>query len=735
MRYVVVHGHFYQPPRENPWTERVDPEASASPFPDWNERVHRECYAPNRAVRMLDAGGRIREVVSNYERISFNFGPTLLDWMLRAHPRTVEALREADRSVTAKRGRGNAIAQAYNHPILPLLPRRDKTTQVRWGLAHFAHVYGRRAHGMWLPETAADTETLDVLAEEGISFTVLAPHQATRVRSDPGAPWRPPAGMEVIGRPLRCVTGPGREIALFFYDSELAHGVAFGGLLGNGDDLAAALRTAARDRPETAPAVHLATDGETFGHHHRFSEMALARALFDLEKEEDIRILDYASLLEEVPPTEEVQVEGTGSWSCPHGVERWRSDCGCTTGGEPGWTQAWRAPLREGLDHLAAGLHAAFEREGGRQFRDPWEARDGYIEVLLDPGSERRREFLSRHGRPGHDPSVAWRLLEAERAALLMFTSCGWFFADLDGLEGRQVLRYAARALELVTPFVEPKLGEETRRILAGARSNAPPHRTGADLLAPRETGALGPAALAAEAVLLAEAKPADLLSPPPAAEVILEFETRTHGRVEVRDRSIGTRSRFTFRTSASPGVLPRAYLGEEGADPHRERLWTLFDLDPSVEALWQREWEEIGDGEDRECLALLAHFHEFLRAGGPAGSYYEVEERARTLRSELEERGGEELATRLTPAFTAALGRVARRLGAEEPEGQEPSRSLLSLLDGARVLAVEPDVWEAQTCFWEARDRLSSGARAALTERLGFASKRPRGRTGKETA
>jgi alpha-amylase/alpha-mannosidase (GH57 family) len=737
MRYIVVHGHFYQPPRENPWTERIDPELSARPFADWNDRIHRECYAPNQAVRIRDGKGRIEDLVSNYERLSFNFGPTLLDWMRRHRPETVEALREADKAARAREGEGNAIAQAYNHPILPLLGRRDKRTQVRWGLAHFSHVFGRPARGMWLPETAADPETLDVLAGEGVSFTVLAPRQAKSVRNGPDASWRPATGKGVIGRPFHCPTGPGRGISLFFYDGELAQGVAFGELLKSGEALAGAFRDAARGRPDEAPAVHVATDGETFGHHHRFSEMALAHAFRLLETEEDLRVLNYASLLEELPPREEVQITSAGSWSCSHGVERWRSDCGCSTGGEPGWNQAWRAPLREGLEYLQRGIDAAFEREGGQHFQDPWEARDAYIEVLLDATPESRRDFLARFGRRGNDERVAWSLLEAQRHTLLMFTSCGWFFSDLDGLEGRQVLRYAARALELIGPFVEPGLGGETRRILEGARSNAPPHRTGADLLraASRAEEATGLAALAAETVLFEGGAPPGLLSPPPAVSVRVEPREGGTGRVEVEHRRTGVRRSFLFRKSPGRGLLPALRLqAEKGSPLPREeagRVWTLYDIDPIVLPLCRAEWEHAWGVGNPEAGALVVHFAEFLERGDPGVLYESGPDRARTMLGQLEEWGEKDAVSWLAPALTVALERISSRLGEQDPTHPAPAASLLALLETARVLGLELDLWDAQTRFWHLGRNLPGKERERLARKLGFTPGAPGGGRG----
>ncbi|MFP3941592.1 MAG: DUF3536 domain-containing protein [Thermoanaerobaculia bacterium] len=436
--FVCLHGHFYQPPRENPWLEAVEVQDSAYPYHDWNERVTAECYAPNAAARILDGDGRIARIVDNYSRISFDFGPTLLAWMETARPDVYRAVLEADR-LSAERfsAHGSAMAQAYGHLILPLANRRDKETQVLWGIRDFEHRFGRRPEGMWLPETAVDTETLEVLAEHGIAFTVLAPHQAD-------------ATIDTT-RPYLCRLPSGRSIALFFYDGGLARDIAFGDLLRDGEAFAARLLAAFGDG-DGPRLVHAATDGETYGHHHRHGEMALAYALERLKDDPGVRLTNYAELLELHPPEHEVEIVEASSWSCAHGVERWRSDCGCHTGGEPGWTQAWRRPLREALDWLRDELAPRFEEAAGELFRDPWAARNDSVELVLDRSEEALARFLETHAvRELDDEEIvrARRLLELQRHAMTMFTSCGWFFNDLAGIETVQVFHYAGRALQL----------------------------------------------------------------------------------------------------------------------------------------------------------------------------------------------------------------------------------------------------------------------------------------------
>jgi hypothetical protein len=464
VRSVVIHGHFYQPPREDPWLEEVSREPNAAPFHDWNERIERECYRAVVAARVPGADGRIARIMNTLERVSFDAGPTLLAWMEEAAPATYRAFVESDRlSAQRLEGHGNALAAPYHHVILPLESPRDRRTEIRWGIADFERRFGRRPEGFWLPETAVDAPTLDAVAEAGLTFTILAPHQVSPL---------PPRGL-----PGRYRAAGGREVALFLYDGAISHDVAFGPLVRNAR--AWAERLAA---PGDARLVAVATDGETFGHHHRFGEMALAAVLADLEVRPAVRVENFAALLAREPGLgQPVTVEQPTSWSCPHGVERWRSPCGCRMApGEP-TSQAWRAPLRESLDTLAAGLHAIFEREGGDLLGDPWAARDAYGAVVT--GATTLDDFLNERCRR---PDAAARrraaeLLEMERHALGMFTSCGWFFDDLGGLEGRQVLRYAARALELAGT-AGAVLEEDLRTGLAAARSNDAALGSGRDI-------------------------------------------------------------------------------------------------------------------------------------------------------------------------------------------------------------------------------------------------------------
>jgi alpha-amylase/alpha-mannosidase (GH57 family) len=509
--YICIHGHFYQPPRENPWLEAIERQDSAYPYHDWNERITAECYAPNAVSRILDGKGRIQELANNYERISFNFGPTLLQWMEDHAPASYQAILDADRaSIERFGGHGSALAQVFNHMIMPLASARDQRTQVIWGIRDFEHRFGRRPEGMWLAETAADIASLEALAEQGIAFTILAPNQAARVRPLDGAagatggarssaPAAAPAVTEAAGAGARdgdgdgwrdvsgsridptraylCRLPSGRQITLFFYDGPLSRAVAFEGLLRSGDRFAGRLMDMFDDRRTWPQLGHIATDGETYGHHHRHGEMALSRALRLIEERRDIRLTNYGEFLELHPPTHEVEIIEATSWSCAHGVDRWRANCGCNTGGRPDWTQEWRAPLRSALDWLASELAPRFEAATSELLTDPWAARDDYIDVILDRQPEVMAAFLARHGArelDGGEEVRLIKLLEIQRQAMLMYTSCGWFFDELSGIETVQVLQYAGRALQLADEVLERDFEADFLQRLGDARSNLP---------------------------------------------------------------------------------------------------------------------------------------------------------------------------------------------------------------------------------------------------------------------
>ena len=483
-RYICIHGHFYQPPRENPWLEAIELQDSAYPYHDWNERIAAECYAPNSVSRILDAEDRIERLVNNYAKISFNFGPTLLSWLESKAPDVYLTILEADRESQKNfSGHGSALAQAYNHMIMPLANTRDRRTQIFWGIADFEHRFKRKPAGMWLPETAVDIETLEILAEQGIRFTILAPHQAGRVRRIGVSRWHDVSGGRID--PTRAYEQrlpSGRKIALFFYDGPVSRAVAFEGLLSRGEDLVNRLLGVFSDKRDWPQLVHIATDGESYGHHHRFGDMALAYALNHIESNQSAKLTNYGEFLEKNPPTHQVDIIEKTSWSCFHGIDRWWSDCGCNSGGHPGWRQEWRRPLRNTLDWLRDSVAAPFEKLARKFFQDPWAARDDYISLVLARSVANVDAFLAGHATralTGEETTQALKLLEMQRHAMLMYTSCGWFFDDLSGIETVQVIQYAGRAVQLAQELFGDSLEEQFVERLAAAKSNVPEHGDG----------------------------------------------------------------------------------------------------------------------------------------------------------------------------------------------------------------------------------------------------------------
>jgi alpha-amylase/alpha-mannosidase (GH57 family) len=485
MGYICIHGHFYQPPRENPWLEAIELQDSARPYHDWNERIDAECYSPNASARILDDEQRIVSIVNNYSKISFNFGPTLLSWVESCDPALYGAIRDADtQSAKNFAGHGSAIAQAYNHMIMPLANERDRHTQVYWGIHDFEHRFGRKPEGMWLPETAADVASLEILAEQGIKFTILAPNQARRGRKIGGRNWKDFSNSSVDPTMVYLHRLPsGKSINIFFYDGPISRAIAFEGMLDNGQAFAERLIGAFSEDTRPWPElVHIATDGESYGHHHKHGEMALAYALSYIESKGLAELINYGLFLERHPPTHEVEIFDNSSWSCVHGVERWRSNCGCNSGGHAGWNQEWRAPLRAALDWLRDTLAPLFEEKAAQLLKDPWCARNGYVDVVLNRSPETREAFLSKHAvRQLNDDekTTVWKLLELQRHAMLMYTSCGWFFDELSGIETVQVIQYAGRAAQLAEELFGKPLQSLFIEKLSQAKSNIPEHGDG----------------------------------------------------------------------------------------------------------------------------------------------------------------------------------------------------------------------------------------------------------------
>lgn len=487
--FLTIHGHFYQPPRENPWLEAIELQDSALPFHDWNERINKECYNPNSISKIVDNRNRILDVVNNYEHMSFNFGPTLLSWMEHFAPLTYERIIKADiESVSEHSGHGNAMAQVYNHIIMPLANENDKQTQIKWGIRDFEYRFGRKPEGMWLAETAVDDETLKFLEENGIKFTVLSPYQALKFRQEGDKDWQDVSWGNIDpARSYRYYikSAPGKFIDLFFYDGAISRSVAFDELLKDGNKFIKRLKEGISDCRDYPQLINIATDGESYGHHTKFGDMALSYVLKIRAKDEGFKITNYAEYLDKYRSNCEVDIKQASSWSCFHGVGRWKEDCGCSTGGHPGWNQKWRKPLRDALDYLRDELIVVFENEGQKYFDNVWNVRNKYINVILDRNEMNVKKFQQENFKPDltdDDKVRAMELLEIQRQTMLMYTSCGWFFSEISGIETVQIMKYAARAMQLASRFTSKNLEEKFLEILSQAKSNIPEFGTGKDI-------------------------------------------------------------------------------------------------------------------------------------------------------------------------------------------------------------------------------------------------------------
>ncbi|MER2997507.1 DUF3536 domain-containing protein [Pontibacter populi] len=485
-KYICIHGHFYQPPRENPWLNEVEMQESAAPYHDWNERITDECYARNSASRILDHEGTIVDILNNYAWMSFNFGPTLLEWMEKKAPETYQAILAADKESQQRfSGHGSALAQVYNHMIMPLANERDKHTQVIWGIYDFKKRFGRDPEGMWLGETAADTPTLEVLADHGIKFTILSPYQAKSYRKIGEANWHDATGAHInTNRPYLCNLPSGKTIVLFFYQAPISQGVAFEGLLHNGEKFTNRLLGALDSHNPEPQLLHIATDGETYGHHHRFGEMALSYTLHHLFHDHHVNLTIYGEYLEKHPPQYEAQIIEKSSWSCFHGVERWQRDCGCNTGGNPTWNQKWRKPLREAFDWLRDALGPLYATQMQQLGADPWQTRNDYIQVISDRSEENVRRFIANHCNRELtivEQRTFLKLLEMQYHAMLMYTSCGWFFDEVTGIETMQDILYATRALQLAESISGKDYETTLLEYLANAESNKKEYKNAAE--------------------------------------------------------------------------------------------------------------------------------------------------------------------------------------------------------------------------------------------------------------
>lgn len=488
-KYLTIHGHFYQPPRENPWLDAIELQESAAPWHDWNARINEECYNPNSVSRIVDGHNKIIDIINNYKYMSFNFGPTLMSWLQEHAPLTYERIIQADReSQGLYSGHGNAIAQVYNHMIMPLANLRDKYTQTIWGIKDFEYRFGRKPEGIWLAETAVDDETLEVLYDCGIKYTVLSPYQAAKVRKLHAHDWQDVSWGNIDpARSYRYFIkkNPEKYVDLFFYDGAISRSVAFDNLLKDGDKFVHRLQEGVSYERDYDQLVNIGTDGESYGHHTHFGDMALAYVLGKRAKEVGFTITNYGEYLEKYPPQYEADIKEPSSWSCFHGVGRWSDDCGCSTGGHAGWNQKWRRPLRDALDWLRDELSVIYEEKISKYVKDPWEAREDYINVILDRNDLTMNKFFKKHrlhDLSDEEKTIVLRLLEIQRNAMLMYTSCGWFFSEISGIETTQILKYAARAIELAVNFSDKNLEEPFLQILDKANSNIPNYGNGRDI-------------------------------------------------------------------------------------------------------------------------------------------------------------------------------------------------------------------------------------------------------------
>lgn len=490
-RYLTIHGHFYQPPRENPWLEAIELQDSALPWHDWNERICSECYNPNSVSRIVNNENRIIDIVNNYSLMSFNFGPTLMSWMEEHHPQAYERIVKADcESIQKFSGHGNAIAQVYNHIIMPLANNRDKYTQTLWGIKDFQYRFGRMPEGIWLAETAVDDETLDVLVDCGIKFTILSPYQGLRVRKLGSQNWEDVSWGNIDpARAYRYYIKSDEKhekfIDLFFYDGSISKSVAFDNLLKDGNKFIQRISEGVSDSRNYNQLINIGTDGESYGHHTKFGDMALSYILKIKAKERGFKLTNYGEYLEKEPPIYEADIKQGSSWSCFHGVGRWKEDCGCSTGGQANWNQKWRKPLREALDQLRDGLIELFENEASQYLKDPWKARNNYIEVILDRNEKNIDKFLKNEliGPVDNEgKSQVIKLLEMQRQAMLMYTSCGWFFSEISGIETVQIMKYAARAIQLAQDFSSKDFETPFVDKLSEAKSNIESYGTGKDI-------------------------------------------------------------------------------------------------------------------------------------------------------------------------------------------------------------------------------------------------------------
>ncbi len=420
-RYFCVHGHFYQPPRVDPFTGEIPQEYGAEPYSNWTEKIYQTCYRPN-------------ALIGNFEKISFNLGSTLTHWMEQQHPDTLKEIVRQENAVFARLGVSNGMAQPYFHTIMPLANRRDKLTLVRWGLCDYQRLFGHLPQGMWLPETAVDLETLDVLAGEGLQFTILAPWQAIRSDLD-------------VTQPYKVDLPSGKSIAVFFYNSYLSGEISFNPTATENADrfvqdwLLPQIGAVQRDGAQFFLA---ASDGELYGHHQPFRDMFLSHLLDGAVEERGILRSYPAAWLRDHPLEQTAEIVENTSWSCHHGIERWRDVCGDAP------DATWKKPLREFLTQLSQAVDAVYEEKASGLVGDPWALRDDYAQVIM--GQADPNEFVQTHATRNlnsAEVTLLKNLLAAQHERLRMFSSDAWFFYDLDRIEPLNALKYAAHAAYL----------------------------------------------------------------------------------------------------------------------------------------------------------------------------------------------------------------------------------------------------------------------------------------------
>ncbi|HEX7928703.1 MAG TPA: DUF3536 domain-containing protein [bacterium] len=708
--HLVIHGHFYQPPRENPWTGMVEREPSAAPAHDWNERILGECYRPNAWARIVDGFGRVERIVNNYAAINFNFGPTLFNWMVEHAPAAYQRVLEADRLSQARfGGHGNAIAQGYNHAILPLCNERDRVTQIRWGLADFHSRFGRMAESLWLPETAANDNVMGSLIDAGLQYVILSPYQAERVRPLGHHDWHSVVDGNVdTGQAYKYFhrDGSGRSIAIFFYDGPLSRAIAFEGALHSSQVL---LDRMALSVGEGNRLVHVATDGETYGHHTHFGDRTLAYSLEIEARQRGFTLTNYGQFLEEHPPTQEAEIkpgpngEGT-SWSCAHGVGRWYRDCGDSTGAGEGWNQAWRTPLRNALDFLRDAAIGPVEESRGRIFPDPWAARDAYVGVVLTNGAT-RQDFLGRNAAQGLSPEDQVRalsLMELQRHAMTMYTSCGWFFADIAGLEAVQVMKYAGRVMDYLQELNLPAPRDRFLEILSEAKSNMPGKGNGADIFR-REVDPLRmtPQRFAAHFAISglldgrAEAQEGSIggfqYSRKDGRQETRGRITMATGRVHLEGAATGRVHEFMHAALYIGGVdfycVLRPYSGDRRFKAAEDRLWTEF-ANGSLLTLLRVSQDEFGPEEydlqhvlPRGRQRILEHvFADLIQRFDD--QYSRLYEDNRAIIEQLRD-AGFEMPPELTAAAEFALGwrleqEVRKQRRSVDPETYRTARNIV---------------------------------------------------------